>query len=149
MNRDSIITKEDLEVITKIADKYNFSLADLGKVLCRKKMSYPRFQISCNEIEYETIKSRADKYNLSMSKYCLCCFEKAIKTENIEDINFLEIFEELRKSKKEKKAGDKGRQRINVCLRSNEDYLKAKEIAKKLDIPLALFVRYVALTTNL
>lgn len=143
-DNERLLSDKDLEQIKAIANKYNMSMADLGKMLSRRKMTLPRFQITCTDEEYEIIKRKADEKVLSLSQYCQKNFSIAIMPENIEKLNLMEIYTEFRKSK----AKRVDRKRITVILNDNDEFVKVKEISKKWNIPLSSFMRYVALNCN-
>ena len=99
-DNERVISNEDLEKIKSIASSYNMSITDLGKMLCRKKMSFPKLQITCNEEEFELIKARAENKDLSMSKYCLKAIQKIIEDDKIGKLSFAEIYNDFLKAKK-------------------------------------------------
>lgn len=146
MKRDNneLISKEDLEIVEKIASKYNLNLAEFGRTLSRKKNTYPPFQFTCNENEWILIKEKADKLGMSASGYCVYAFEEFLSDENINNLNLLEIYEKIKKNRKGKDKSEIQTKRMAVFVHTNSQYLKAKEIANNLSVPVSTLIRYCA-----
>lgn len=140
------LNDEDMEIIEEIAGKYNLQIHELGKILSTKKTSgkkKPRLQIRLSDDEIYTIEKRAKEANLSRTRYCRFCFQKAVRNNLIQDIDIMNVLVEKSKGEKTRE------QKIIVNFESQKDYLDMKKGADELGIPFSTLVRYIVLTFEL
>lgn len=141
---DNIISKQDMETLEKIADKYSISIQELGKIISQKeRKNYLTLQIRFSDEELNILNERSRKLNIARSKYCVLCYQKAMKEHLYKDLNVLEIIGKERQQSKKTN-------RINISFSSNEnDYKEMKKLAEELGIKFTSLIRYFALNINL
>lgn len=137
---DELLEKNDLEILENIADKYCVSLQELGRIISRKKATYPRLQILLNKNELNIIDGRAKEKNLSRSKYCSICYKVAIENKYYEDIDILEVFSRNYSNENEKREF-----RAVISFDKADEYKQLKKLSKELGIPSSSLMRYFAL----
>lgn len=133
------LKKEDLEVIERMAEKYDITVQDLARSLLSRK--YPRLQILLTPEELQYIDDCADGLNLSRSMYCYLCFKKAVDDKLYENMNIIEIV----------KKGNHGRrtQKVAVSFTELSDYNKMVKFAEDLGINFSSIIRYFSMNVNL
>lgn len=139
---EQLLQVEDLKIIKKIADKYNLSLQELGRVLTRKNGKYLRLQILLNIDEINLIDERAGALKLSRSKYCTLCYKKALKENLYDNIDILRVVGESENGKKRE-------HRAVISFDMTSDYLEMKKLSDDLGLPFSSLVRYFALNIEL
>lgn len=138
-----VIKKTDLELLEKIASKYCVSLQELGRIISRKKATYPRLQILLNSDELSKIDKKAKEKKLSRSKYCSMCYKMALKKKCYENID---VIKAIGRNQDEK---NKREYRAVISFDNADDYIEMKKLSKKLGIPCSSLMRYFALNINL
>lgn len=137
---DELIEKKDLEILKSMADKYCVSLQELGRIISREKVTYPRLQILLNSKERNIIDSRAKEKNLSRSKYCSICYKVAIENKLYENIDILEVLSRSKNNENEKRE-----ERAVISFDNADDYKQMKKLSKELGIPCSSLMRYFSL----
>lgn len=139
--KEPIINKEDLEVIESIASNYNLTIQELGRILSRGSMSYPKIQAVFTTDEIILIDNRAKDKNISRSKYCSLCFKKAINEKLYLNMNLLDAVKNA--------EGGKRNHKVNISFSGNNEYLALKNAADDLGLKFSSLLRYFALNVEL
>lgn len=137
---EKVICEKDLEILNDMANKYCVTLQELGRIIARKKVTYPRLQILLNTEEMAEIDKKAKTKNLSRSKYCSLCYRKALENNDYENINIVEAV---------KKQKDKREHRAVISFNNSDEYRKLKRASQKLGIPFSCLMRYFALNVEI
>lgn len=146
MNNESVIEKEDMQVIESIANKYNISVTELGRILSRKNNECAkRFQILLTVDELHEVDKKAKSLDLSRTRYCSMCFKKGIDEELYKNINMVELTRRRNASKGE----DIRSQKTPMYFADKDYYLLGKKIAKEMGVSFGSFVRWFALNVEL
>lgn len=137
-DEEQIIKDEDLRIISNIAKTYNLSVQELGRILARKKATYPRIQILLTIDELNLIDEMAKTLRLSRSKYCSMCCHKALKEELYKNIDMLKVI-------RESETGNKRVHRAIISYENANEFLEMKKLANDLGTPFSSLMRYFAL----
>lgn len=140
---DAFLKNDDLKIIENIAEKYCITIQELGRILARRTGVYPRLQILLNTDELNIIDSKANKLNLSRTKYCSLCYKKALKENLYENINVLQAMSD------NKNKNLKRKHRAVISFDNAKDYRNMKKLSDDLGIPFSSLMRYFALTVNI
>lgn len=140
---DKILDKSDMEIIEEIANKYCITVLELGRIISRKKQSYPRLQILLSKNELEIIDKKAKEKNISRSKYCSMCFKKALTNKEYENLDVMKIIARNTEGK------DKREERAVISFDNANDYKEIKRVSKSLGIPCSALIRYFTLNVEL
>lgn len=140
---DKILDKSDMDIIEAIANKYYISLEELGRILARKKQSYPRLQILLSKSELNIIDKKAKEKNITRSKYCSMCFKKALHNKEYENFDVMKII--ARNTESKEKRGE----RAVISFENANDYKEIKKVSKDLGIPCSTLIRYFTLNVEL
>ena len=144
-NVESLLSNEDMETVTKMAEKYSMTVQELGKWLTRKESKVYRIQILLSTKECAYIERKRKKLNLTRSKYSTLCFEKMMKEELYKDIDLSQFCKRSSKAKDE--GAKKERAVVSIC--DSNQYMRLKRFCEEYGVPVAGFLRYCALNINL
>lgn len=150
MNIKKLIDEKDFQEIEKIANKYNMTVIELGKLLTIKDDNKPFYkQIRLTEEELTNIDEKAKNFGITRNEYIIRCQMKAIK--NNEQLNL-----DIRKINKKTYAGPVNKNKenirnrqVNVYFRDLELYENIRITAKKLSVKVSSLIREWSLTINL
>ncbi len=139
---DHVLTQNDLEIVSMIAEKYHLSIQEFGRILARKNEKYPVLQILFTDDEYNQIEEKRKSKNLSRSKYCTLCIRKALSEETYKQINVVDVLgKENRRISRPK--------RTPISFDNATEYRQAKEISGLLGMPFSSLMRYFSLNVDL
>lgn len=137
-----IINESDIDMIATMANKYNMSIEDFGKLLSKKDKQI-RHQIRFSEAEIKIVDENAEKLKMNRSEYCRRCYMKAIKNRLYENINISEL-------RGNAYSGEVTRDiRVSVSFTDAEDYKLMRKTAKDLSLKFSTLLRYFALMIKL
>lgn len=136
------LNDEDINIIEEIADKYNLTMQELGRMMSRKNGRYHRMQILFNSDEMNFIDRKTRELNISRSQYCRLCYRKALKEEIYKDIDILKVVGGSENNKQRE-------YRAVISFDSSKDYLDVKKLAENLGVPVSSLMRYFALNINI
>lgn len=150
MNIKKLIDEKDFQEIEKIANKYNMTVIELGKLLTIQNDNKPFYkQIRLTEEELTNIDEKAKNFGITRNEYIIRCQIKAIK--NNEQLNL-----DIRKINKKTYAGPVSKNKENIRNRQVNVYFKDLELyeniritAKKLSVKVSSLIREWSLTINL
>ncbi len=135
-----VIDASDLNAIKNIAQKYDMTLVEFGRLLGKSKNEKGvRFQIRFTIEESKKIDSLCERYHMARSKYCLMACRKYLENEKYKKINILDVME----------SRENREMKVCVSFQHAEDYNKIRSIAKSLSVPFTTLIRYFALNADL
>lgn len=133
---NDLIDEKDMELIQKIAHKYDMSVAEFGRFLGKKNNEKGvRFQIRFSVEELEYVDKLADELEVSRSRYCQIAYRWFVENEIYKTMNILDFKES---------EGEKN-MRVSVSFNDAEEYKSLRKFAKEFSIPFSALLRYCAL----
>lgn len=133
---ENVIHKSDLELLNKMADKYDMSLVDFGRFIVKMKNDKGvRFHVRFSVDELFAVDQKANMLNLTRSKFCNTASKWFVNSDEYKNFKLTTIKET---------AGDRD-MRVCVLFTDAEDYKSLHELSKRMSIPFSALIRYCAL----
>lgn len=136
-NINKLIDYEDMNIIKKIAQKYNMNVGDFGRTIVREAKGNTSRIIRTTDEEFEIISKRANKYNSSVSHWCALACSDFLKKEKEEDL-ILKLNTKVRSTKIRKK-------KFGVKILNKKEEFELIEFATANNLKVASLIRYCSL----
>lgn len=132
---DKLISHKDMASIKNLAEKYNMSVADLGRSIVRQAEGNSSRQIRVTDEEYDMISLKAKAHGVSKSRWCSLACSDFVNGSAKTDIFFSDFDSE--KSVRNK--------RIAVAIRNQQEETELMNVSIRYSIKISTLIRYCAL----
>jgi hypothetical protein len=133
---DKVIDKKDLELIEKLAEKYDMSIVEFGRFLGKKSNEKGvRFQIRFSVDELAYVDEKSNMMDVSRSKYCQMAYQWFVENNIFKSMDISDF----------KESDGKKSERVSVLFSDADQYKSMRKMASDFSIPFSALLRYCAL----
>lgn len=136
----AIIELSDMEIIEKIAKKYNLKMKDLGMIIARENTVEKPIQVRFTNSEFNVVKNAADERGLRINAFIRYSIRYARENKLLENMNIKDLSTLSKRDTKETRT-----KRVAVAFDKGEDFLEIKNFSEKMKIPYSNLIRWIVL----
>lgn len=136
----TIIAETDMNMIKNLANKYNISVKELGKIIASENNLDQKKQVRFTNREYEILKNAAEKRDMKVSVFLRYCLKYACDNNILEKMSIKDLTSLTKRDSNELRE-----KRVPVAFDNGEYFLEIQKEARRLEIPYTNIARWLIL----
>lgn len=135
------VNKDDISIIEEISKKYNMTIREFGKLLCKSNSTSKMIRYGSEELN--ELERRAGKLKMNRSEYIMYCIDKALQEKTYMEMDMKKLKIQTYKCNARRNC------RINIYFKKADKLKELEGIAKKFSMQTSTLIREISLSVEL